>query len=404
VAGDPSRSPYWPVCAFSLSNHDAGCAGCAQYDGRECFWGGAEYLVWWVKDSELNVPLLTTSGPASLGILGNTDTRVLFGNDDLNYEAFSGARFTLGIWLDKQGHGLGLEGTGFFLERRTDEFQATSAATGAPVLARPFLNPIANAQDAALVSAPGQFAGSIGIGSSSSLYGFETNFVRPTGFTMGGARVDLLAGFRYLNLTEDLSVYQTSALLEGGTAGFAGAQLTSPATLDIIDRFQTRNEFYGGQIGARAEYRSGRLMWNARGKLAFGNVHEVVSIDGATRVFGPVAPDGGVLPATTVPGGLLAVSSNIGRSARDRFAFVPEFGFNVGYQLKQTVSIFMGYTFLWWGEVARPGDQISNTINPTLVPSSLAFGLPFGPAQPTAVHEGTDYWAQGLNFGIEFRY
>ena len=47
----------------------------------------------------MNVPLVTTSPPASLGVLGAPGTEVLFGDSGFNYEAFSGARLTLGIWL-----------------------------------------------------------------------------------------------------------------------------------------------------------------------------------------------------------------------------------------------------------------------------------------------------------------
>lgn len=424
VAGQPApympdvespRSPYWPSLA-NCTQQGCGPGGCGgngvdfcqpgspPQHHHETFWGGAEYLVWWIKDGPMNVPLVTTSPPGSLGVIGAPGTEVLFGDSGFNFEAFSGARLTLGIWLDKCDHRWAWESSGFFLERRKSEFLAVSSVTGTPVLARPFVNAITGAEDAHLVSAPGQFAGDIGIGSSSGFYGFESNLVYANFYTQNNIIVDLLGGLRYLSMREDLGAFQTSTLLSGGTAGFSGAILTAPATVDIIDRIQTRSEFYGGQFGARGEYRMGGFFVNARGKLAFGSSHEIVAIDGASRLSNSIAAGGTVQPPITVPNGFLALSSNVGRYSRDRFSVVPEIGFNVGYQCCETIRLFMGYTFLYWSDVVRPGDQVSRTINPTTIPTSQAFGVPIGPAQPAFAFQHSDFWAQGLNFGLEIRY
>jgi hypothetical protein len=106
----------------------------------------------------------------------------------------------------------------------------------------------------------------------------------------------------------------------------------------------------------------------------------------------------------TVPGGLLVVSSNAGVRAHDEFAAVPEFGINLGYQICKSLRAFVGYTFLYWSDVARPGDQINRTVNPTLVPASRAFGTPIGPAEPSFTFQHTEFWAQGANFGVELRW
>lgn len=421
TSGTGLRSPYWPTPQGAEAvgiNPAAGCGknGCAdgscakgdcldsnlQTPAPQCFWGTAEYIVWWMRDGRLNEPILTVGSVAGQGVLGAPGTAVI-GNTDLDYKAASGGRFTLGGWLDPCTQSVGLEGTGFFLERRPAGFGAQSSATGTPVYARPFINAVNGTEDALLVSAPGQLFGGVSVGSSARFYGWDANFVFPW-YADGEMKLELLAGVRNMYLSEDLNILQHSILLAGGAGGFVGNPVIPPAQYDIIDRFQTRNEYWGGQLGARGEYRSGRIFANASGKLAFGSMHEVLSIDGVTRLSNAPSVPATANNAVGAQGGLLALASNIGKTARDNFALVPEVNFNIGYNLNSTFSVFCGYTFLYVSEIARPGDQINRTVNPTTVPSSQAFGVPVGPAAPTLRFDGSEFWAQGLNFGLAVRY
>ena len=122
------------------------------------------------------------------------------------------------------------------------------------------------------------------------------------------------------------------------------------------------------------------------------------------NLVGATTRAGAGVPAGTVPGGLLVLSTNGGRRARDEFAVVPEIGINVGYQICYWLRAYVGYSFLYWSDVARPGDQFNRVVNPTIVPASNTFGTPIGPAQPSCTFQHTDFWAQGVNFGLEFRY
>ena len=76
----------------------------------------------------------------------------------------------------------------------------------------------------------------------------------------------------------------------------------------------------------------------------------------------------------------------------------------LGYNITPRVKATFGYTFLYWSNVARPGNQIDRNINPVNIPTSGAQGL--GPAggPPTFNFQQSGYWAQGLNFGLEFRF
>src|SRR5581483_11224265 len=238
---------------------------------------------------------------------------------------------------------------------------------------------------------PGVLAGSVAVNERSNFWGIEENAI--LNICCGCCyRVDLLGGFRYLRLSEDLDIRENLTVLPGVT-GIGGTNIL------LADDFNTRNEFFGGQIGARAEYRSGNVFVNAVGKIAFGETEEVVNIHGVT-VFTPP----GSAPIARV-GGLLALPTNSGKFSRDEFSVVPEVGINVGYQVTDHMRAYVGYTFLYWSDVVRPGDQIDRTINATQLPSST--GAPstlVGPARPAFSFHETDFWAQGINFGLEFRY
>jgi hypothetical protein len=64
---------------------------------------------------------------------------------------------------------------------------------------------------------------------------------------------------------------------------------------------------------------------------------------------------------------------------------------------------FVGYDLLYWTQVDRPGSQVDTNIN--LSQSAiLGTGALTGPAYPAPVLNRTDFWAQGVNVGLEFRY
>ena len=48
--------------------------------------------------------------------------------------------------------------------------------------------------------------------------------------------------------------------------------------------------------------------------------------------------------------------------------------------------------------------QIDLTLNPNLIPTSVTYGAPGGPARPSPAIRGSDWWAQGVTAGLMFRY
>jgi hypothetical protein len=103
--------------------------------------------------------------------------------------------------------------------------------------------------------------------------------------------------------------------------------------------------------------------------------------------------------AGTALGGLYAQPTNIGRQTKDPFAVVPEFTFQVGYDVTKNFRVFVGYTFLYISNVARPGSQVDPVLNVSQVVGPFA-----GPLRPARIFNESTFWAQGINFGAEYRY
>lgn len=392
----------------------AGGCGC----GHGCFgnnccrlpriYASGEYLLWWVQG--MNTPPLvtaTTIDPGLIknltgsgvrpGALGQLGTVPVYGGDNLSYPVFSGGRFTLGYGFANSPWGV--ESAFFFLGKTGRHFAA--ASQGQPGLYRPYLNvsnPAAPFENGQVVAFPTLIAGGVTVDSSLQLWGIEGNARRAI-LCNCNHRLDFLGGFRYLNLNEQLTIRETPTALDTFTLG--NQTINKGDQFIVVDSFGTRNNFYGGQFGVDWEWRFGRAYLGVTGKLAMGVMHEEVTINGSTA-FIPAAT--GV--PVTAPGGLLALPSNIGSYSRNQFAVIPEVGVKIGYQITNHLSAYMGYNFLYVSNVVRPGDQIDRAVNTSQIPilRGGAGGLGGGPARPAFVFRGSDFWAQGLMWGLEYRY
>jgi hypothetical protein len=337
-----------------------------------------------------------------VGALGGRNTTILFGNSGLDTDTRSGGRFTAGYWLDSCAE-TAVEGSFFFLGERTPRF-AVASSSGFPVLARPFVNANTMRQDVQLTAFPGQARDSITVETPSRLWGAEAD-LRCKLCCGCNYRVDLLGGFRYADLDEGLHITE-NATSEVPFTSETGVPFPAGTNVVVSDRFDTHNQFYGGQVGLDAELRRGRWSLDLRSKVALGDMHEVVNINGNQLLTGPRG-----VPQQTFPGGLLALSSNSGRHERDRFAVVPEVGFTLGYQLTDRVRVSAGYTFLYLSNVVRPGDQIDPVLDPRRIPNFVHLNPAeaphpgfVNPARPLFAFRETDFWAQGVNFSLEFRF
>jgi hypothetical protein len=345
----------------------------------------AEYLLWWIKSS--NVPPLITTGPfGSTGAIGAPGTIVLFGGD-IDNETRSGGRFRAGYWFDDD-HCWGLDGRVFFLANRSVNFGAGSDQF--PVLARPFFEQNTGTESAEIATSPGLATGTVAVNSFSRMWGAELNLRRNI-WEGCCLRWDLLAGFRYISLREGISINEN--LVAAPTAPiFAGD------TINVLDQFNTRNQFYGGQLGTVMEFQRNRWTLDFETRIGLGNTHQVVDIRGNQLITTPTGT------TSFFQGGLLALPSNIGSFNRDRFAVVPEVGVTLGLQVTPRIKLLVGYTFLYWSNVVRPGNQIDRVIDISQVPNTGLAVPSAGGNHPAALFKSTDFWAQGLSFGMEFKF
>ncbi len=359
------------------------------------WWVSGEALVWGVKSAPLP-PTLTTFVPGSLsdttgsgGDLGVSGTSVL-SPSEMGYGMLPGGRFTLGHWLNSN-QSVGLEGDGFFLVGANANFSASSG--GSPSLRVPFNNVPPGAgfplgSSSFVLADPNFAAGGQIIRSSLQLWGLEGNALFPT-VEKGPFRLSFLAGVRYVNLREGLSIASTETLLDGSGA-FTGS-----------DSFATRNQFLGGQLGAKAQLQFDQFDGSLLAKMALGNNHQTVSINGSSSVTGFGEPAG----STITPGGIFAEGTNIGNESRNVFAYVPEAQVQVGYNFLDRIRVFIAYDFLYLSNAVRPGDQVDTTLNFTGNPTIGGAGSTLtGAARPQPQFKSSSFWAQGINIGLGYKF
>jgi len=365
--------------------------------GTPWIWGRAEYLHWWTDG--MNVPPLVTTSPDGTlqdqaGVLGEPGTSILFGDSGLNRDARSGGRFTLGMWFDPCRY-RGLEVTYLALAEETDTFDASGDDFA--ILARPFFNvqptdAIGAIQpsrfDARLIAFDEIVEGSVAVSAKTGFEELEI-LLRQAVYQAGTCRLDFLCGYQFSYLNDELWIEEfTESLDEENTAIPVGT------TIELFDLFDTSNKFHGAELGFAFRERVCRWSLDLLMKIGLGNTHSQAVIDG--------------LAVTSVPnqdpdptsGGLLALPSNIGTYQRNHFTMIPELNLTLGYDVMCGLRAAVGYTFIYWSDVARPGDLIDLDVNPT----QFGGGDLEGNARPEFSWVTTDFWAQGLNFSLEYQF
>jgi hypothetical protein len=343
----------------------------------------AEALVWWFKDSPAPVPLVTD------GLVGQPNTKTFLGGEDLDTGANPGFRFSAGYAFTERW---GVESSFFYIpSSSTSKSVSSTGQIGSTDLIVPFIDATTGRENGTEISFSPLYRGSATETLSNSLMGVDLNAVYALS-PAGPWRVDLLGGFRWLRLHETYTLTTSSPFIP-------------PFPQDIwntTDEFDTINNFYGAQAGVRARFDWKGFFTSATVKFGMGAMVQSATISGSLVTndytnFGPTQ---------TFPGGYFALPTNIGNYSRTVFAVVPEIGLNLGYQITSWLSVFAGYTFLYTNNVLRPGNQINRTINTSQTTSYTedpAARLQ-GPAQPTFKFNSSDFWAQGVNVGLAFRF
>lgn len=421
----------WSCCSGGLGN----------IGGR--IYGGADYLHWWTRGQR--IPTLVTTSPAGTpidraGVLNWPNTTALLGPGRLSSDDHSGSRFTLGYNFDDCGT-RGLVGDYFVLNESTNRFYARAPEDYA-ILARPYFNTLAGDDDAELIGYPGIVNGTVITRTSTDFQGggimfrqsllsgsccdpcgsccdpcgepccgggnwLSGMFGRVGGWMNGPCsaicgrlpscsalgltptRVDALIGYRAYDLDESLFVREYLTTTDPAGAFPVGTNL------DRLDTFVTENKFHGVAVGTDNEWMScGRWGVGSRLRLSFGELQRRAFIGGQTTISSP-----GVAPVSH-NAGLLASTSNNGSYRDDKFVVIPEVGLNMFYKLRPNTRLNFGYTMIYMDDVWRPGDTIDTSVNPNLIPPPTAANAD----RPRFAPQEDDFWAQGINAGIELRY
>ncbi len=352
-------------------------------NGDPQIWVGFEGLVWFSKNQPLPIPVVTT-GPASQGYnagnLGMPGTTSLDGK--LNYGVEGGFRMYAGGWFDSD-HSIGVDGSFFILGNQSAKFGVFDTSGNGSLVIN---EPVNGSLFTTLVSAPGIETGGVIVNASSSLGGADFN-LKYNLYRANGWTINLLGGYRYVELDEKLTITANSNLFTTTTFNDSSGNVLATAgpgsTITMVDQFGTKNQFNGGQIGSDFQYLLGRWIFRGAAKLGIGDMHEVVNVNGYTNVF----PSGGN-PISLIGGNYATIQ--IGRYSNDQFALVPEGQLSVGYAITPWISSHIGYNFLFLSNVVRPGDQIDNSYN--------------GINHPNVPMATSTFWSQGLTLSLQFQY
>ncbi|MEO6786802.1 MAG: BBP7 family outer membrane beta-barrel protein [Chthoniobacteraceae bacterium] len=381
------------------------------------FYGGVEYLMWWAKDAPLSVPLVSTGTISDThhGFLEFPDSTIVYGaphypakggNDSQRFQAFTGTRFTFGYSLGSERR-FAIEASGFALLQQSAGYGSYSDATGQPVINIPVFNttsyspsgrpgglpPAEDGLPASVYSDPhrvdgnaGVFSGGVNIKNTLELWGTEAvgviSLYRTPSWELSG-----LVGFRYLDLAETFNLEYQSIGVSGRYVG-TGGQAT--------DTFETRNRFFGGILGMRGRYSAGRLSVDLSGRVALGVSSQMENIFGGYYSYG----FNSLYSAGSE--GVFAQPANSGRTYSSRFAVVPDAQIKIGYAITPRLRATIGYDFLYYSSVLRPGDQINRNI-----PKGQTFqqgGKTVSTTSPVRLSQTSDFFAHGITFGLDFRF
>jgi hypothetical protein len=369
---------------------------CITPSGENCeaprFWFQTDYLMWWTRG--YHIPPLVTSSPVGtprqeIGVLGAPETSILFGDSDYHGNLRSGVRLHAGTWFDEP-YCFGIEGDWIRLENSfaTPQFESDESR----YLGRPIYNGLLDQADAQYLP-----VGNLGVRSTSDFSSAGLSLFKRWCVCDACSRdgcnpsikrwttVKLTGGYRYHALIEGISLDE---FVSSGDPFI-------PVSMRLNDSFSTRNEFHGGEIGIVRERHSGRWSTELSGKIGLGNTQQHVSIHGNT--------------ATTTPSGtydydagFLALRSNSGDYNRNCLSMIAEIGCRLGCDVTDHPRMSIGYTLLYWGNTARPGDQIDTVLNPNLFPPEVS---PLtGPLRPAFAWRDSDFWAQGIDVAIDLRW
>jgi Putative beta barrel porin-7 (BBP7) len=363
----------------------------------------AEYLLWRMRDTALRIPIL----------VDRSSSQTLMGNQEVSFKLSSGIRLGGTLWLDPEQI-FSVDVNGFVFGPESELLSARSDGTTSSSLARPFFLQGTGQPVTFPVSIPNQIAGGLQTSTSTRLAGSDAALTMRI-IETSSLRFEVLGGFRYASLREDISVTQVSQVLttDPNTIVSAGSfgSLSSGSTLSISDDVRVSNNFYGGQVGFRSTWRADSFYIAFTGKAGVGDNTEFVHISGDTVALpgNPVVQgqpsllNAGGLTGLRVGQGLYSGPNNSGVFSRSRASFLGEANLVLGFDLTSRLHLFAGYSFFYWSRVLRAGNQLDQTISPSSPLVNLQ-STTSAADRPSVLFKQSDFWGQGLNIGFAFEF
>ena len=374
---------------------DCGSA-CNPYGDR--LWFRGEYLAWQLDG--MSLPPLVTSSPAGTalddaGQLGQSTTTVLSGSDTVIDGWRSGFALSAGYWLDACGQWAIV---GDYFNAGRDSYGYTTGPNTGRIIARPFFNSAEEEQDAQLVDVPDELAGSVRVQAFGDFQGAGAAIQRCLWSCGEGCRTSqfsLLGGYRYYQYDSLLAVDEHLLVLPNTTT-----PLVVGTTIDLSDKFATRNTFHGGELGIQGQIQKNEWWLDGLAAVAVGGHERTVFIDGSTTNTVPGAG------SATGAGGLLTSGvTNIGRYQDTRCVVIPRFRLGVGCQITEHLSGRSGYNVIVWDDVAQAAAQLPSGL--AVDPANLPPVDPQNPggADPAfAGIRGSTLVAHGIDLGLQLNF
>ena len=410
----PSPLPELPPTLPTGELFNPGCSSCRDGTpgclGSSCdlnpkpkgpknpVWLGYTQLLMWYQPTRAQFPLAVGNSP------GGASRILLAGDGELG--RFNAFQVAGGMWLNDD-HTFGV-GADFFISEQRSRFESAAGGPGGLSIQRPFIDAVTGRPASILVANadPGpfnqpQFAGSVATAINARLASAGIALQRNL-FCTPTTRANLSFGFRYYDLDESLSVYQSTLNGPGVGATIALQPLAVGSAVNLFDRVYTRNQFFGGELGGRVEHDFGMVTLGFAPRIALGDMRQSVTASGTTT-----GTSVGGAPVTAI-GGLLAAggpgNGNLDRDVTNRISTATQLNAYVALKLTDHLRATVGYQFLYLNNVARPGQQLDSIVNQRVVPVSGAFGALSGQPGNRLTLDRDGFYAHGATIAFELTY
>jgi hypothetical protein len=347
-------------------------------------WAQMDLLLWFPQGRESG-PLIIESDPGTLPIddLAITPSaQTVFGGESAA-ELTAGFRTDAGLWLTDN---VGVGGRFWGLAESSQAY-AFSGNGDEKSVGRSFFNTDFGGEDSVPIALTGvaggpDLSGSITAENTLDIWAAEA-YARLRFGCSKNCQLDFIGGYSHFDIDDSLFIDSTTTIEGTGAAPSGGSAVGDSAR--YIDRFATENTFDGGQLGFEMVMNRGRWMAKSLTKVHLGNMNQTVAISGSTVT----TPVGG--PSTTSAGGVLAGNTPV-LAERDVFAFAPEANFKLAYRFRPNVLLSVGYSFMYFDNVALTGNGIDRLVDGTTIGT--------GTNDNGFLVDDSDLWVHGIDLGF----